>query len=150
MQENLTLDGEKKDKPLPKLNGSGSRPENVPPTTRRMPPPGHRPARSRDEEERRRRAMQGKGGRTGELIDIFADPNDHKPRERRARRNSDSSTVDRNSKSLETDEERRRRHKEREARRRHGSKHSSKHKGPNHRLDVIDKLDVTSIFGTGS
>ncbi|KKY16798.1 putative protein pal1 [Phaeomoniella chlamydospora] len=52
----------------------------------------------------------------------------------------------RTSKSLETEEERRRRkHKEREARRRQGSKH----KTPSHRLDVIDKLDVTSIFGTG-
>jgi len=55
--------------------------------------------------------------------------------------------MDRASKLLDPadDEKRRRerRHREREAR------HKSKSKTPSRRLDVIDKLDVTSIYGMG-
>ena len=126
------------------------RPENVPPRTdRRMPPPGHRPSRSRDDDERRRRGPPRQ--KTSDQLDIFADPSEPTPRSRRPRRNSDTSVVDRNSKSLETEEERRRRkQKEREARRRDPTRQSStRPKGPKGHLDVIDKLDVTSIFGTG-
>ena len=148
-QENLTLNDTNAKDLSSASNGEGRRPENVPPNARRMPAPSHRSSRSRDEDERRRRAAQNKD-KPGDLIDVFADPSESKPRQRVPRRNSDSSAMDRGSKSLETDEERRRRHKEREARRQHRSRHgSSRHKVPSHRLDVIDKLDVTSVFGTG-
>lgn len=88
--------------------------------------------------------------------DIFADPPDvvKNGGGRRPRRNSDSSVV--SSKPLGPEEELRRkekRHKDREAKRdgkgRPHASSSSKPKKPNQRLDVIDKLDVTSIYGTG-
>ena len=116
---------------------------------------GHRPSRS--EEERRRR--NGVNARDqNETLDIFADPPEMvKPRERRHRRNSESSIINRNGKPIDSEDERRRRerrHREREARHRDGKSRgypssSSKSKKPTQRLDVIDKLDVTSIYGTG-
>lgn len=54
-------------------------------------------------------------------------------------------------KLLESEEERRRRERrrrEREARHRDGK--SSRSKKNNYHMDIIDKLDVTSIYGTGS
>lgn len=83
-------------------------------------------------------------------MDIFADPSDGKsrgppkPRDRRprARRNSESSLMDK-PKTGEAEDDRRRRE-----RRHRDGKLRSKPK-PGHRLDVIDKLDVTSIYGTG-
>lgn len=59
--------------------------------------------------------------------------------------------MDRPSKPLDPEDEKRRRekrHREREARHKDG-KHRSSRKAPAHRLDIIDKLDVTSIYGTG-
>ena len=84
-------------------------------------------------------------------MDIFADPSDpSKPREGRLRRNSETSVREKTNKLLDPDEQKkhdeRRRH-ERRHRDKDGRRHKSKH--PGHRLDVIDKLDVTSIFGTG-
>jgi len=165
MQDNLTLN----DKPAP-TNGlilppqsntgdrqpppysSTTRGENVRP----RPPPGHRPTRSQEEAMRARRiaASSGGGSRsrpTGEL-DIFADPSEspRKSDARRIRRNSESSVIDK--KPLDPEEEkrrqeRRRRDRERRHRDREGS--SSKSKKPDRKLDIIDKLDVTSIYGTG-
>ena len=63
--------------------------------------------------------------------------------------------AERAGKQLDPEEERKRRerrHREREAGARDGkgkSHASSKSKKPNQRLDVIDKLDVTSIYGMG-
>ena len=54
-------------------------------------------------------------------------------------------------KLLDPEDERRRRERrrrEREARHRDGKSRSSKK--TNYQLDIIDKLDVTSIYGTGS
>ena len=54
-------------------------------------------------------------------------------------------------KLLDPEDERRRRERrrrEREARHRDGKPRSSKK--ANYQLDIIDKLDVTSIYGTGS
>lgn len=84
--------------------------------------------------------------------DVFADPQDpSKLREsRRPRRNSDSSVRDPTARPLDPEEERlrkERRRRERESRYREGRSRSKR--GPSYRLDVIDKLDVTSIFGTG-
>ncbi|KAI9737473.1 MAG: hypothetical protein M1834_009628 [Cirrosporium novae-zelandiae] len=116
------------------------------------PPPSHRPSRSQ-EEEQRRRAASGKPPQDPSKLDIFADPKDQRPRDRRVRRNSDSSIMDRPQKQLDPEDEKRRRDRkarEREARHRdHKDKGSSKSKKPNQRLDIIDKLDVTSIYGTG-
>lgn len=122
------------------INGPPRR-ENVPPRPFPRPgPPAHRPSNS--EEERRRLAKQ-----RGEL-DIFADPPTNRSRERRPRRNSESSVRDR--KVLDPEEEKKRREK-RETRYKDGKRSGSTSKSgkPNRRLDVIDKLDVTSIYGTG-
>ena len=88
-------------------------------------------------------------------LDIFADPSDSPKRERRPRRNSDSSAMERPSRRDEDEERRRqerrrreRRHREREGKDKDG-KSSSTGKKPDRKLDVIDKLDVTSIYGTG-
>lgn len=116
-------------------NGGPRRPENS--SLRGFPrPPGHRPTTS-DEDKKR---LQAKGRPE---LNIFADPLDKKPRDRhrRPRRNSESSVMDKTS--TDPDEERRRR--ERKHRERAGSKSTR----PNKKLDVIDKLDVTSIYGTG-
>lgn len=59
--------------------------------------------------------------------------------------------MDRTPKLLDADDEKRRRERrrrEREARHRDGK--SSRSKKPHYQLDIIDKLDVTSIYGTGS
>ncbi|ETN45498.1 uncharacterized protein HMPREF1541_09330 [Cyphellophora europaea CBS 101466] len=75
----------------------------------------------------------------GEL-DIFADPADKKPREKTHRRRNSESSV-REKPTMDPEEEKKRR--ERKYRE---SKKSGKQQK---RLDVIDKLDVTSIYGTG-
>jgi hypothetical protein len=99
-------------------------------------PPGHRPQMS-DEERRRREAKMR--AQKAEL-DIFADPSDPKRLldKPHRRRNSESSVR---GKPLDPEEEKKRRER----------KHrESKSRGkPQKRLDVIDKLDVTSIYGTG-
>jgi hypothetical protein len=108
-----------------------------------MPPPGHRPSHSKDERER----MAGRSrGPIGQL-DIFADPPDMaKVRERRLRRNSDTSIIsgEKTRKFLDPDDERRRLERRQRDAKRHG-----KSKPASRRLDIIDKLDVTSIYGTG-
>jgi len=83
---------------------------------------------------------------THDKLDIFADPTfDSKPRdrERKTRRNSESSVRDKTS--MDPEEDRRRRERKHRETKRTGSKSSK----PNKKLDVIDKLDVTSIYGTG-
>lgn len=58
--------------------------------------------------------------------------------------------MERTPKLLDSEDERRRkerRRREREARHRDGR---SRSKRPHYQLDIIDKLDVTSIYGTGS
>ncbi len=105
-------------------------------------PPRHRPSNS--DEERRRQQAKNRDA-PGEL-NIFADPPENRPRDKRLpRRNSESSVRER-SKDLDPEAEKRRR----ERKIRDGkTSSSSKSKKPNARLDIIDKLDVTSIYGTG-
>ncbi len=116
----------------------------------------HRPTRSQEEAMRARRAATGLQGRArppnGEL-NIFADPESpRKSSERRLRRNSESSILERNGKPLDPEEEkkrqerrrRERRHRERE---REAGRDPSKKK--DRKLDIIDQLDATSIYGTG-
>jgi hypothetical protein len=171
LQDNLTLN----DKPPASSNGSMRPPpprsntgdkmpppytavtrgENVPPRG----PPGHRPSRSQEEAMRARRAAGGSGSSSskprpnGEL-DIFADPSEasssRRPEGRRMRRNSDSSVADR--KPLDPEEEKKRqerRRRERERRHRERDAKDPKSRKPDRKLDIIDKLDVTSIYGTG-
>lgn len=166
MQDNLTLDekppasngmrppparsntGDK----LPPPYSSVGRGENVPPRA----PIGHRPSRSQEEAMRARRAAPGSSSRpvkpSGEL-DIFADPTESTKKSdgRRVRRNSESSIMERSAKLLDPEEEKKRQERRRRERRhREGSsKDGSKSKKPDRKLDIIDKLDVTSIYGTG-
>ena len=146
MQENLSFveKSPRRAPPPPQTNGASRRAENVPPRPQsKIPPPGHRPSYSKEERER----MSGRTrGPTGQL-DIFADPPDTaKVRERRPRRNSDTSIIsgEKTRKFLDPDDERRRLERRQREARRHG-----KSKPPSRRLDIIDKLDVTSIYGTG-
>ena len=69
-----------------------------------------------------------------------------KVRERRPRRNSDTSIIsgEKTRKFLDPDDERRRLERRQRDAKRHG-----KSKPASRRLDIIDKLDVTSIYGTG-
>ena len=112
---------------------------------------GHFPSRSNDDPNGRPRT--GKPQRNE--LDIFADPAspENGQRRLRPRRNSDSSI---NSRLMSPEDERRRKERyrrEREARHRGDGRNrpptSSKSKKPNKQLDIIDSLDVTSIFGTG-
>lgn len=122
--------------------GAAPRGENVPPRGRGQPP-SHRPTRSQEEALKARR-MQERNGSTGER-NIFDSP--PKRTERRPRRNSESSAMD-----IErplTEEERKQkelRRRERERRHREGKDKSGK---PSRKLDLIDQLDATSIYGTG-
>ncbi|KAL8387188.1 hypothetical protein RB595_010094 [Gaeumannomyces hyphopodioides] len=145
----LTLDdGGKKGTPQPASSRPprppGARGENVPPPGRRgPPPPNHRPTRSQEEAMRARR-MHGSGpsgssnspGRRGD---------------RRPRRNSESSVLSADKEKTLTEEEKKARDQRRKEReRRHRSRDSKdKTKPPSRKLDIIDQLDATSIYGTG-
>ncbi|KAK3943080.1 protein PAL1 [Diplogelasinospora grovesii] len=119
--------------------------ENIPPPGRRAPPPNHRPTRSQEEALRARR-MQGNGDGPGP-VDHSRSPQ-RRP-DRRPRRNSESSVMD--AEKTTTDEERKirdMRRRERERRHREHREHREK-KPVNRKLDIIDQLDATSIYGTG-
>lgn len=121
-----------------------------------MPPQNHRPSRSDEKNDARRLAPQPRGppkprGAANEL-DIFASPS--QTENRRPRRASESSVMDKDKdKASEDDRRRRERRKEREARRekegrsKDGSRSKSTKKPQG--LDLIDKLDVTGIYGQG-
>lgn len=125
--------------------------ENIPPPIRgRTIPLAHRPSRSQEDENQR---LRGSGKPRVQALDIFADPSET-VKHRRPRRNSESSVADKSGRLLDPDDERRRRerrHREREGRHRGESRRpqTAKPKKPNQRLDLIDQLDVTSIYGTG-
>ncbi|KAI0805510.1 Pal1 cell morphology protein-domain-containing protein [Xylaria sp. FL0064] len=108
--------------------------ENIPPQGR-GPSSSHRPTRSQEEALRARKMQAGANGNkpTGGSPQRRAEP--------RLRRNSDSSVMEKPI----TDEERRMRemrHRDRERRHRDGKNRPKK-------LDIIDQLDATSIYGTG-
>lgn len=124
---------------------------NLPPKTRNDLS-GHHASRSQEDGHHRPRTAAKPRGHE---LDIFADPptpEQQKLRAPRMRRNSDSSI---NSRTTGPEDERRRRERhrrEREARHRDGKGRptgSSRPKKPNKQVDIIDSLDVTSIFGTG-
>ncbi len=97
----------------------------------------HRTSRSHDA-ERHIHSAKHAYTKTKEL-DIFASPD--KSENRRPRRNSEASVTS------AKDEDRRRR--ERRHRDKDGRTPSGKSKKPSAKLDIIDKLDVTGIYGPG-
>ncbi|EEQ84029.1 Pal1 cell morphology protein, variant 2 [Blastomyces dermatitidis ER-3] len=151
--ENLSLDT-----PVDKPSSSKGRrpalprPENVPPSRPSLSDDkasSRRPARRPSKEESQSRS---KGHGRPPIGDIFADPKEpSKSRnQRRPRRNSDSSLMDIPSRPIDPEAERRRRERrqrERDAKPKDGKSRSKRSNG--HRLDIIDKLDVSSIYGTG-
>ncbi|KAJ5884797.1 hypothetical protein N7495_009307 [Penicillium taxi] len=169
--ENLSLQGAPTSAaPAPRSSASRPPPSNNNPP--RGPPSLSRPPRERRDQEGgdrergdrergdRRERPSGRPKDPKDPFDIFADPprkpsSGVRPRDksssRRPRRNSESSVMDRSSRIFDDDDEQRRRERrrrEREARHRErdGKPRSSR---KNRQLDIIDKLDVTSIYGTG-
>lgn len=120
----------------PRNSGNG-----LPPQRQQFPRPPTSHQTSTTEAERRRQADKSKA-----TLDIFADPPETRSRDTKPRRNSESSVRDRPNRMLSPeDEKRRRERKAKDSLRADGSKS----KKPSRKLDVIDKLDVTSIYGTG-
>ncbi|KAH7336214.1 Pal1 cell morphology protein-like protein [Rhexocercosporidium sp. MPI-PUGE-AT-0058] len=167
--DNLTLDDKPATsntmRPPPPRTNTGekmpppytTRGENVPPRGPPRGPSGHRPSRSQEEAMRARRIAGGssisKPAPSQQELDIFADPVDSSTARRldsnrRVRRNSESSVVDR--KPLDPEEEKKRQErKRRERRERREREGKDPKRKPDRKLDIIDKLDVTSIYGTG-
>jgi len=149
MQDELTLeDKSRATRAAPSNMTDTPRQENIPP---RGPPTTHRPTRSQEQAMRQRGPPGSSRPRppTGEL-DIFADS--AAPREsteRRRRRNSDSSLMER--KPLNPEEEKKRHERRRQERKQREGDASKdpKVKKPSRKLDIIDQLDATSIYGTG-
>ncbi|KAH6604116.1 hypothetical protein Trco_007562 [Trichoderma cornu-damae] len=99
----------------------------------------HRPTRSQEEALRARKPPP----KTTAQPSLLDDSPPRKPAQRRPRRNSDSSVMDFDAKSLTAEEKRMI-----EAKRRERSKRD-KASRPSRRMDIIDQLDATSIYGTG-
>ncbi|KAI9747508.1 MAG: hypothetical protein M1815_004145 [Lichina confinis] len=128
---------------------------------------GHRVTRSQEEDARpyhNRGAPPSNAPRRSSPVRNVFDPPltvPGRPGVGPPRRNSESSVADARDvderKHRERERERRRQHhhREREVRDRDGrpegavARASTRTKKPGHKLDVIDKLDVTSIYGTG-
>jgi hypothetical protein len=145
LQKNLTIEGDDKKRappprPAPNRSATDSRGQ-------------HRPSRSDEEERRMRVGPRGPPRPRGPPGSRPPRPSSRDRRDRdrdhrRPRRNSESSIIDRGS--LDADEERRRRQRrrEREERAAKDGKSSSQRKVRRPQgLDLIDKLDVTGIYG---
>ncbi|KAL4809942.1 Pal1 cell morphology protein-domain-containing protein [Aspergillus unguis] len=139
--ENLSLN------PAPKTNGLRQ------PPPRPEKPSQNGPLKSRPPRPPRDRSENRSENRSDDPFNIFADPpkkpSGSAPRRERPRRNSESSIMERTPKLLDDEDERRRRERrrrDREARHKDGKSRSKK---THYQLDIIDKLDVTSIYGTG-
>ncbi|GJC84582.1 protein PAL1 [Colletotrichum liriopes] len=150
--DGLTINDQKQSRPdggRPPTNRPPGQPgrENVPSGRRGPPPPGHRPSRSQEEAMRQRR-LQGSNGGPPRPAGAPGSPQ-RRPQERRPRRNSDSSVLIDVEKPLTEEEKKAKeaRRRERERRAREGKDKDPKK--PSRRLDIIDQLDATSIYGTG-
>ncbi|KAJ9155442.1 Pal1-domain-containing protein [Pleurostoma richardsiae] len=130
----LTIEDKTSVRPPPVNRPGAPRGENVPPPGRR-PPPNHRPTRSQEEAMRARRMRDGPG-----------ESSPQRGKGSRPRRNSESSVAD-HEKPL-TEEERKARDSRRQERERRHRDRKEKPK-PSRKMDIIDRLDSTSIFGTG-
>ncbi|KAL1856257.1 hypothetical protein Daus18300_010829 [Diaporthe australafricana] len=127
-------------RPPPMNRPGGPKGENMPPPGRRGPPPaGHRPSRSQEEAMRARRRANGDGPNSP--------PRRVGPGPGRGRRNSESSLSEKPVLTEEEKKAREKRRREREERKRR----EGRDRPPRvHRdMDLIDKLDATSIYGTG-
>ncbi|KAF6827679.1 mucin-1 [Colletotrichum plurivorum] len=125
--------------------------DNVPPPGRRgPPPPGHRPSRSQEEAMRQRR-MQGNASISSGPPRPPGPPGSpqRRPQERRPRRNSDSSLLIDIEKPLTEEEKKAKEARRRERERRAKEGKDKDPKKPSRRIDIIDQLDATSIYGTG-
>lgn len=158
-QDNLTLNDNTPQGQPPPYTNRPPRAETIPMRSENLPPrtrnglSGHLPSRSQEEGHLRPRTGTKPRGKE---LDIFADPpSPEQQKTRRMRRNSDSSIA---SRIMSPEDEKKRkerhrrereaRHRERDGKGRHAPT-SSKSKKSNKQLDIIDSLDVTSIFGTG-
>ncbi|KAI2614949.1 Pal1-domain-containing protein [Hypoxylon sp. NC1633] len=127
--------------PVNRPAGGPPRGENNPPRSRGPPPSStHRPTRSQEEALKSRR-MQGSSN--GEDKGAPGSPQ-KKPTDRRPRRNSESSIME---KPLTDEEKKARELKRRDRERRHREGKDRPKTG--RKLDIIDQLDATSIYGTG-
>ncbi|KAL2269617.1 hypothetical protein VTJ83DRAFT_1801 [Remersonia thermophila] len=113
--------------------------DGAPPPNRRGPPPNHRPTRSQEEAMRARKMQQGGERPSDRPSDRLGRPD----ADRRPRRNSDSSLVDAD-KSLTEEEKKKREMRRRERERRHLEQAKK-----NRKIDIIDQLDATGIYGAG-
>src|SRR5579862_9214786 len=164
-QENLALDDRPKSsgtQPPSESMGRNRiptepRPDSFQNNLMPRPPSEYRISRSQQDEARRTSGLPRPEQNQTEL-NVFADPFEPpKHRDRRPRRNSESSIMDGRSAKFDSEEDRRRRRERRlreskmpEGSRREGHRHGpSRPRKSNQRLDLIDKLDVTSIYGTG-
>ncbi|RKF65732.1 putative pal1 cell morphology protein [Erysiphe neolycopersici] len=136
----------------PRLSRPTQQRENFPPPAA----PNHRLRKSNEEVSQLRKNMAESSAKILGKSDVFADPSSSsrtpscKPSERRPRRNSESSTVKRSSKPLDPEEEKKQHEKKRREKKQQGhGENRSRSRRSNRKLDVIDKLDVTSIYGTG-
>ncbi|KAK4156982.1 Pal1 cell morphology protein-domain-containing protein [Chaetomidium leptoderma] len=114
----------------------------APPPNRRGPPPNHRPTRSQEEALRARRKQES--GDRGGRPDPARSP--QRRQERRPRRNSESSIMD--ADKITTEEETKQREQRRRERERRHRENKDKKPG-SRKLDIIDQLDATSIYGIG-
>ncbi|KAI4665874.1 uncharacterized protein J4E78_003339 [Alternaria triticimaculans] len=142
-QANLTIDDTDKKRAPP--------PRPAPARSGTDPRAGHRPSRSEEERQRMREASRG-GSRPRGPPSSSRPPQLNSPERRenrRPRRNSESSIIDRGSLDPREERRRRERRKEREERARDGkdSKSGGKKVRRPQGLDLIDKLDVTGIYG---
>lgn len=156
-QNNLTIED---DRDRHRRNQSGDpfassrdprdRPSGTPYRNDNGPAMTHRPSRSREEEERRMRGPPPRGGPPrprgppGQRP-----PNGHSPDRRdhrRVRRNSESSMIDHGSLDPEEERRRRERRRARDERSKDPKARSSRTRRPQG-LDIIDRLDVTGIYG---
>ncbi|KAI1755867.1 Pal1-domain-containing protein [Xylaria castorea] len=109
--------------------------ENIPPQGRGVPSSSHRPSRSQEEALKVRRVPVGTNGNKP------AGGSPQRRTEPRLRRNSDSSVME---KPITDEEKKLREMRQRDRERRHRDGKSRPKK-----LDIIDQLDATSIYGTG-
>ncbi|ORY12495.1 Pal1 cell morphology protein-domain-containing protein [Clohesyomyces aquaticus] len=138
--KNLTLDESAEKRPPPR--------GPPPPRNGNAPPQGHRPTRSGENEGRPRgpppRGPPRPRGPPGPQPPHQSSP--ERRENRRPRRNSESSMIDKGSLNPEEERRRRERRRERENRAKDGKSRSSRPKKPQG-LDLIDKLDVSGIYG---
>lgn len=104
----------------------------------KRPDDRHRPSKSQEEALKRARRKQDQASRP----DVSKSPQ-RKP-QRRPRRNSDSSVID----GVKTGTDAKGSTDAKDRSRRDGKDRSRSGK-PSRRLDIIDQLDATSIYGTG-